>query len=112
MTRTCPYVIYVDSEIKDHLYYVDFNQSVGVYKVQWLEQNQSIIKYYLSIDSKAIYIDIEDIKKQVYAGIRIIDEPRQVGTIQNFVGLDQEGEEILTVEDIESYSSPFYFLTK
>ena len=102
----------VDSEIKDHLYYVDFNQSVGVYKVQWLEQNQSIIKYYLSIDSKAIYIDIEDIKKQVYAGIRIIDEPRQVGTIQNFVGLDQEGEEILTVEDIESYSSPFYFLTK
>jgi hypothetical protein len=91
----------------DSLYYVDFNQSVGVYKAYWSYSN--ITKYYLSIDSKAIYIDTDEIRKGEVSGIEITDE-NETKVIQQFIEIDGDNENKLTMQELEYYSSPFCYM--
>lgn len=101
----------VDNMLEGSLYYVDFNQSVGVYEAKWKKNDNTIdTKYYLSIDSKAVYIDTELIKRRECKGISITNA-KETEIVQNFVEMDQAGQEILTEKEIEEYSSPFYYLT-
>jgi hypothetical protein len=101
----------VDGKLDGSLYYVDFNQSVGIYKAIWKNSNNTYdIKYYLSIDSKAVYIDTELIKRDEYKGISITNA-KETEIVQKFVEMDQAGQETLTEKALEEYSSPFYYLT-
>ena len=101
----------VDNMLDGSLYYVDFNQSVGVYEAKWKKNDNTIdTKYYLSIDSKAVYIDTELIKRRECKGISITNS-KETEIVQNFVEMDQAGQEILTEKEIEEYSSPFNYLT-
>ena len=67
------------------------------------------IKYYLSIDSKAVYIDTELIKRGEYKGITVTKD-KETEIVQKFVEMDQSGNENLTEKEIEELSSPFYYL--
>lgn len=101
----------VEGKLDGSLYYVDFNQSVGIYKAIWKNtDNNYDIKYYLSIDSKTVYIDTELIKRGEYKGITVTKD-KETEIVQKFVEMDQAGQEILTENEIEEYSSPFYYMT-
>ena len=98
----------VDGKLDGSLYYVDFNQSVGVYEARWKNPNNTYdVKYYLSIDSKTVYIDTELINE--YKGISVTNA-KETEIVQKFVEMDQVGQKILTEKEIEEYSSPFYYL--
>ncbi len=102
----------VDGVMGDHGYYIDFNQSVGIYEAKWLKQGEIIIKHYLAVDSQSIFIDTDDILANKISGISVIDTPQQVRIIQDFVETDQKGENRLTKDKLELYADPFYFLTE
>ena len=100
----------VEGKLDGSLYYVDFNQSVGIYKAIWKNTDNTYnIKYYLSIDSKAVYIDTELIKRGEYKGITVTKD-KETEIVQKFVEMDQSGNVNLTEKEIEELSSPFYYL--